>query len=174
MVKFNDQTLHGLFGAEAAEDETPERFKEYFFRNKAFDSVQADLPIRILVGHKGIGKSALLRMSYLQEVDKNTIALWLRPNDVMGALSAYPSTFLQLIEEWKKGLQRLIFEKAVEFVADDYAANEWIARASRSLSDALHAYLSDRAKETLRPGYELYVKNYLQPRSLQSVCWPSI
>ena len=62
-IRFDDLTIRDLFGTDTAEDEDPERLKAYFFKNKAYSSTRANLPLRILVGHKGIGKSALLRMA---------------------------------------------------------------------------------------------------------------
>ena len=63
MPDFSDTNIRKLFGAEDAENETPARLKEYFVRNKAFENLVSGLPIRILVGLKGVGKSALLKVS---------------------------------------------------------------------------------------------------------------
>lgn len=70
-MRFTDDKIRELFGAEAAEDEAPERLKAYFFKNRAYDSLMANLPLRLLVGHKGIGKSALLRMAYFENIETN-------------------------------------------------------------------------------------------------------
>jgi len=32
-IEFNDETIQVLFGAEAAEDEDPQRLKEYYFKS---------------------------------------------------------------------------------------------------------------------------------------------
>jgi hypothetical protein len=98
MLDFDDETRRRLFGADAAEDEFPERFIEYFFRNAAYGSVTSSLPLRVLVGHKGVGKSALLRRAYLENIESKQAALWLRPNEVLGVLSDVPDNFLHLIE----------------------------------------------------------------------------
>ena len=77
MPTFDDVTIERLFGAEDAENETSERFRAYFFYNKAYESLIAPLPIRILVGHKGVGKSALLRHAYLADQDAGRLAVWI-------------------------------------------------------------------------------------------------
>lgn len=41
------------------------------------------MPIRILVAHKGIGKSAALRMSYLENIANNVLSIWARPDDII-------------------------------------------------------------------------------------------
>jgi hypothetical protein len=88
MPQFDDATIEKIFGADDAENENPERFKEYFYRNRAYESLTADLPVRILVGHKGIGKSALLRRSHLDDKDKEKPSIWLRPNDIVDVKTA--------------------------------------------------------------------------------------
>jgi hypothetical protein len=114
MIEFNDVTIEGIFGKEAAEDETSARLKEYFFRNKAYENVILNLPIRILVGHKGIGKSALLKVSYLEDLEAGTPALWLRPGEVKSLISTDTDDLIRLIEQWKSGLTSLIVEEAFQ------------------------------------------------------------
>lgn len=114
MPKFDDKTIADLFGSEDAENERPERLKAYFFRNKAYESLKADLPIRILVGHKGVGKSALLKVCHLEDRDDGILSLWVRPNDVFSSVNTNASSFLALIENWKIGLSTLIVKKSLE------------------------------------------------------------
>ena len=114
MLELDDETISQLFGAEDAENEDPERLKQYFFRNKAYDSLKADLPIRVLVGYKGVGKSAILKVCHLEDVEDNVLSLWVRPNDVFGAVETSSDNFLGLIENWKTGLSTLIVRKALE------------------------------------------------------------
>ncbi len=114
MIKFDDETLYKLFGAEDAENERPERLKQYFFRNKAFESLTANVPIRILVGHKGVGKSALLKMAFNEDVEAGVFAIWIRPDDVSEHLSQQAQNLNATIDSWKKGLVEVIFKKAIE------------------------------------------------------------
>lgn len=116
MPDFTDENIYRIFGNEDAENERPERLKEYFFRNKAYESVKADLPIRILVGHKGVGKSALLKVCHLEDADEGYLSLWVRPNDVFGSVESKADSFLRLIENWKIGLSTLIVRKTFEAV----------------------------------------------------------
>ncbi len=83
MPQFTDGVIERLFGVEDAENEEPERLKQYFFRNKAYESVIENLPIRIVVGHKGVGKSALLKVAYLEDERRNTMAVWIKPSDIV-------------------------------------------------------------------------------------------
>lgn len=104
MPKFDDQTIELLFGADDAENEDPKRFVQYFYYNRAYESLVADLPIRILVGHKGVGKSALLRRAYLEDIETKQPAFWLQSNDLnifKGNASSVPD-FTARIEVWKR------------------------------------------------------------------------
>ena len=99
--QFDDETIRDLFGTDAAEDEDPSRLKEYFFRNKSYQNIRTNLPLRILVGHKGIGKSALLRMSYLEDQEEGSLSIWVQPNDLILENSSNKN-FLEKIEGYKQ------------------------------------------------------------------------
>ena len=83
-MDFNEYELQRLFGHEAAEDEDPERLKQYYFKSKVYSQVVNDLPLRILVGHKGIGKSALFQVAIDEESSKNRLTLLIKPDDIVG------------------------------------------------------------------------------------------
>ncbi|MBC6613312.1 hypothetical protein H8B15_20495 [Hymenobacter sp. BT507] len=51
---FDDVTIRNLFGSEAGEDEDISRLKQYYFKSDIYERVKAPMPLRILVGHKGI------------------------------------------------------------------------------------------------------------------------
>lgn len=106
MPKFDDVTIERLFGADDAENERPDRLKEYFYYNHAYDSLRSDLPVRILVGHKGVGKSALLKMAFLADRESSEPCVWLRPDALLKVQSTATSEnqFVQRIETWKRGI----------------------------------------------------------------------
>ena len=43
-LTFTDEEIDALFGNEAAENERPERLKEYYFKNDAYNQIIANLP----------------------------------------------------------------------------------------------------------------------------------
>ena len=89
------------------------QLKAYFFKNKAYENIRAGLPLRILVGHKGIGKSALLRMSFLEDRDENVLSVWLQPNDLV-VESATNQTFVEKIESYKRLINSTIYNSSLE------------------------------------------------------------
>jgi hypothetical protein len=119
MFKFDDETIERLFGADDAENETEERFKEYFYSNKAYEALISALPVRVLVGHKGVGKSALLKMSYLEDLERGTPCIWLKPDELVAARNEASKSedFILRIEAWKKGI---MLEVATQYIRKIY------------------------------------------------------
>lgn len=112
---FSEEAIQRLFGNEAAEDEDPERLREYYFKNDTFDRIKVNLPLRILVGHKGIGKSALFRVASLEDKDKGILPLFIKPDDVAG-LGQLNDDFIEIVRSWKYGLYKIILSKILNAV----------------------------------------------------------
>tara|TARA_R110000868_G_C10936610_1_gene766732 strand:+ start:679 stop:2145 length:1467 start_codon:yes stop_codon:yes gene_type:complete len=111
-IKFTEENINKLFGSEAAEDETFERLQSYYLKSNTHEKVVADLPLRILVGHKGIGKSALFKIAMNEDLTKGRLPILVKPDDI--ADLAYDSQdFHLMIREWKKGLQMIIAQKVM-------------------------------------------------------------
>jgi hypothetical protein len=120
MPVFNAEVVQKLFGREDAENEDSARLKEYFFRNKAYDELTANLPIRILVGHKGSGKSALLKIAYDEDQAAGVLSLWLRPDEVRAAVPDIASGDLNArIDAWKRALTQLIAQEIAASYCND-------------------------------------------------------
>jgi predicted KAP-like P-loop ATPase len=119
-TNFDDQTIQGLFGSEDAESESIERLKEYYFKKDTFGRVVAELPVRILVGHKGTGKSALFKVAMSEEKDNGNLPILIKPDDI-AELGKDDENFLLRIKQWKYGLTKIIGEKVfTEFgISDD-------------------------------------------------------
>ena len=111
-LKFTEEEIQKIFGHEAAEDEQIERLKQYYFKSAIFEKVAADLPLRIVVGHKGIGKSALFKIAMQEQRERAELPVLIRPDDIVG-LGAHHEDFLGTIRHWKQGLQEIIAEKVL-------------------------------------------------------------
>ncbi|HVV26586.1 MAG TPA: hypothetical protein VHC40_01325 [Rhizomicrobium sp.] len=117
MPIFTDTEIVRLFGFEDGENERPDRLKEYFFRNRAYENLVGGLPIRILVGHKGVGKSALLKIAYLEDKDRHELAIWLQPDVLKDVAESSDRSFVQLVNDWKAALTHKIFAHIAALVA---------------------------------------------------------
>lgn len=109
---FTEENIAALFGHEAAEDEDIERLKGYYFKGNVFEQVVNDLPLRVLVGHKGIGKSALFHVAMEEEKQKGKLSLLIKPDDIVG-IGDGESDLLKLIREWKSGITEIVSRKAL-------------------------------------------------------------
>lgn len=109
---FDEIELNKLFGHEAAENEDLSRLKEYYFKSKTYSQVVHDLPLRIVVGHKGIGKSALFQIAIDEESSRNRLTILIKPDDIVG-IAEDSNDFLKLIREWKQGINEIISKKAL-------------------------------------------------------------
>tara|TARA_R110001583_G_scaffold195363_1_gene372292 strand:- start:17 stop:274 length:258 start_codon:yes stop_codon:yes gene_type:complete len=77
-VKFTEENIAEIFGHEAAEDEDINRLRAYYFKGKVYSQVANELPIRILVGHKGIGKSALFHVAKAEQDQEKKLTLLIK------------------------------------------------------------------------------------------------
>ena len=111
-MDFTEENIAALFGHEAAEDEDIERLKSYYFKGNVYSQIANDLPIRILVGHKGIGKSALFHIAMAEEAQRGKLSLLIKPDDIAG-IGENETDFLKLIREWKSGIGEIISRKAL-------------------------------------------------------------
>lgn len=111
-MEFTEEEIAKLFGHEAAEDEDIDRLKAYYLKGHVYKQVSNDLPLRILVGHKGIGKSALFHVSIAEEKQKQHLSLLIKPDDIAG-IGENETDFLKLIREWKKGISEIIARKSL-------------------------------------------------------------
>ncbi|MGO9757312.1 MAG: hypothetical protein ACLPNY_11945, partial [Roseiarcus sp.] len=102
--KFTPENIEELFGTEAAEQEDSLRLRKYFFKNKTYEDVRADLPLRILVAHKGIGKSAMFKVCFSEDIDRKDLSLWVRPDDLLDFKFDDTTNLNVLIRNWKSGL----------------------------------------------------------------------
>ncbi|QLH70082.1 hypothetical protein LRC39_04720 [Rhodopseudomonas sp. P1] len=154
MPNFDDQTIEVLFGADDAENEEPARFLAYFYFNRAYDSLVANLPIRILVGHKGVGKSALLRRAYLDDCEKKHPSIWIQSSDlspIKDRVSA-ATEFSGRIEAWKREILIFLTTATVEQVFGQ-SPEENRTKIAAGSTQSLVKLLGKTLEEGERRGY---------------------
>ncbi|MFO0803322.1 MAG: hypothetical protein U0791_09400 [Gemmataceae bacterium] len=134
-LSFDDTTTQRLFGHEAAEDEDPKRLREYYFRSGVFDRATANMPLRILVGHKGLGKSALFQVAMQQDTSESAVSILLRPDDVHEV--ATNADILAAIRSWKEGLLRIIHNRCLDAIGATSTGSPSVLSRGWKLLDSL-------------------------------------
>lgn len=164
-ITFSEEQITGLFGELAAEDEDTSRFKNSFFKSTSYTKIHNDRPLRILVAHKGVGKSALFRMSYEENVEHNVLSLWVRPNDISDLCQVSENENpLSLIEKWKAGLNSRIVELVMQefHVSTDYQLLNGACEKGVKLIDKITSLIKGiEEKIDLEKSKELICKKYL-------------
>lgn len=161
-MEFGEYELQRLFGHEAAEDEDPQRLKEYYFKSKTYSQVVNDLPLRIVVGHKGIGKSALFQVAIDEEASKNRLTLLIKPDDIIG-IGEDTEDFLKLIRDWKIGINQIITKKAL--TSFGLLSDGWRGRLNEyggAALDFLASTLKSEDKLDLTASKKAILKDFLK------------
>jgi hypothetical protein len=142
ILSFSASEIYRLFGPEAAEDEEPDRLREYYFKGLSYADVTAELPLRILVGHKGIGKSALFKIAMLEDAERGRLPILIKPDDIAG-LAKDSTDFLLTIRAWREGLSDIITRKTLAVFGMD---NAGLKSTAQNIGGRLLSYLADTIK----------------------------
>lgn len=154
-IEFDEDTIRAIFGHEAAEDETIDRLKIYYLKTSVYNSMRSKVPLLVLVGHKGVGKSALLKVLASEDPDEGRVPINVQPNDIVN-LDVSSENFLEKIETWKNGLANIIFNKLLVSLnsalfekQDDVPLKRWMERFSELLTNVVGKKLADLQTEKI-------------------------
>lgn len=167
IIVFDDETIHKLFGFEDAESEPIERLKEYYFKKDTYTRIEADLPIRILVGHKGTGKSALFKIAITEEYEKGNLPILIKPDDI-SELGKNDENFLLRIRQWKYGLIKIIGAKVFdEFgLYDDKIASQLTKFGIKLISFISESVHTLKENVDLLPSQRKSIENFLKKNKI--------
>lgn len=112
-IKFTDETIRSIFGAYDGEGENIDRLSQYYLKTETYESTRANLPVRILVGSKGVGKSALFRMALKEGKEEGKICILIKPDNIAEIGQKHESLLIS-IRQWKYGLTKIIVSKILE------------------------------------------------------------
>lgn len=148
-VKFDEETIRAIFGHEAAEDEDIDRLKRYYVKTDIYNAIKSSIPLYILVGHKGVGKSALFKVLESEDFDEGNIPITIQPDDIL-EIEADNGDFLKKIRDWKEGLSKIIFRELI-LSLNDYLINpinnkvmkEWVNNVTNLLGNMFGKKLTE-------------------------------
>jgi hypothetical protein len=146
-IDFSDSSTKLLFGHEAAESEDDSRLMQYFFKHRVYESVRANNDVVLLVGFKGIGKSAVLKYSRIEDERNGVLNVWIQPDD-FPALGDSSAPYLNRVKIWKEGLLSLVGEKALQRFSSNAVGKEYGATTTtllKALQSGIKACLKNPA-----------------------------
>jgi hypothetical protein len=165
-LDFSDEQIQSLFGDEAADYENIDRLRTYYLKTPIYEQFRAKLPLRILVGHKGIGKSALFRFSMSEDSDANVLSILIRPDDI-AEIGGDTSDFLKLIRAWRIGLSEIITRKVLTSVgAKSDGIGGAVARISGNIIEFLRSSLNGSGNISFDAAKSLLVEQFVKNRSI--------
>ena len=161
-VDFTEENIRRIFGHEAAEDEDEARLREYYLKSSTYEQVTADLPIRILVGHKGVGKSALFQVAIADDEQANRLSIVIQPDDIAD-LAEDPNDFLKTVRAWKTGLSELLARKALTGLgASGDTAPDVLKKWGGRLTEFVLSTVRDPKYVSLDPAKDAIKSKFLQ------------
>src|ERR1044072_7745568 len=166
-IQFTEENIKRLFGYEDAQEEPIERLKEYYFKSDIYDKVTANLPIRILVGHKGVGKSALFKVAFHEDDEKGNLPILIKPDDI-AELGREPDNFLITIRQWKHGLTKIISEKVMNSlgIEGDGVFSKIAHYGGKVMSFIVESVNSIKETIDLSPTQKLMVDKFLSAKKI--------
>ncbi len=148
-----------LFGNEDAGKENDDRLQSYYYKTQQYEDVVSDIKLQIVVGEKGTGKSALLKISCMES---SVTPVWIRLDDLLELYHEIliSSDLYELISLWKKSISKLIAMKIASNIhcsadEDCEKALSWAysyGYASKDFISTLYA--------KLKPIHEKYISSF--------------
>lgn len=161
-MNFTEENIAALFGHEAAEDEDIYRLRAYYFKGNVYEQVANDLPLRILVGHKGIGKSALFHVAMEEEKQQSKLSILIKPDDIVG-IGDNETDLLKLIREWKAGITEIISRKALTSFGLPYdGVRSKVNEFGGKLIDFLQATFKSSDHADLQESQKYIINKFIQ------------
>lgn len=164
MKLFEPINVPRIFGYEDAADEDIERLKQYFLKRSDYDIIKSDLPLSIVVGFKGVGKSALLKVAYEEDVEDEKPTLWIRPDDIIEMVDdlSKEMEFSKMVLLWKRGIAKLIASRIASdwmfvYGDDTKSALMWAQETgyrSRDFIQKTVLFLQPKIKKSIDTGSE--------------------
>lgn len=156
---FKKENRLKLFGHEDAGKEKEERLTSYYYKTTQYEDISSDIDLQIITGEKGTGKSALLKMSYIEAKENDYVAIWIRLDDLSELYGDIlnEEDLYKLKTLWKKSISKLVVMKLASLsgfsYSEDYEkALQWAYNSGYASRDFI-----SRTVKMLKPIYEKYI-----------------
>lgn len=133
MSPFTPDNISEIFGSDAADTEDAARLYTFFISNDSYSHVRAPNPISLVVGQKGIGKTALMRVSALDDKRDRFPNIFIRGSRILASADASESGAATI------GKFRAVIEEALLAEVADSIAKE--AATALKIPDGIGSFL---------------------------------
>ncbi len=162
---FKKENRLKLFGHEDAGKEEEDRLLSYYYKTLQYEDVVSDIGLQIVTGEKGTGKSALLKMAYIEAQSSPIVPMWIRLDDLSELYGDIlkSSNLYELKTMWKKSISKLIVMKLASCtsceIGEDYEqALAWAYSSGYASRDFI-----SRTVKIFKPLYEKYISLDVDP-----------
>ena len=124
----------------------------------------SSLPIRILVGHKGIGKVALLKRAHLHDKETGTLSVWLRPSELSSTFLQETSDFNKLVEHWKTGIVSAVSQQIISDLTGEavtQAVSDSIGSKAKTFIPIVIEHLRNKLNSITKTSDKAIVQKFL-------------
>lgn len=149
-----------LFGHEDAGKEDTSRLTSYYYKTLQYEDVMSDIKLQIVTGEKGTGKSALLKMAFVEVSNTDTVPIWIRLDDLSELYSEILNSdnLYQLKTLWKRSISKLVIMNLASHMSfamsEDYEkALQWAYNTGYTARDFI-----SRSAKILKPMYDKYIE----------------
>lgn len=120
MQPFNHDNVAEIFGSDAADTEDPARLYTFFVSNDSYYEVRTQNPLTLVVGQKGIGKTALMLVSSLDDRRVGFPNIFIRGSQVFSSSSG-DLTGSASIAKFKAAIEEALVAEVVQRLSSQAA-----------------------------------------------------
>ena len=159
-MDFTEENIRKLFGHEAAEDDDEDNLYGFYIKGASYTQLKSPLSLYVLVGHKGTGKSALLKILEREERIEGNLPITIRPEDIFEQTE---TDLNRMIVMWQEGLSKIIFNKLIENLLttnrndNSHSFKSWLTNFSKLTMSVLGHKFADIKKY----GCDIRYKDFL-------------
>lgn len=156
---FTHDNIVEIFGTDAADTEDAARLYTFFVANSSYDEVRAPHPVSLIVGQKGIGKTALMRVSSLDDARDQFPHVFMKAYQILGETPIEDASSLSL-QKFKSAIESAIVEHVVELISKAAATSVGVpekvgsvvsilARIGASVASSQSSILKEATQKTV-------------------------
>jgi len=167
-ILLNESNRKKLFGTYDGESENIDRLKQYYFKSDIYESLISDQPLKILIGNKGVGKSAMFKVAYAEAKEKGFMAINLVPDDVAEIWEKQDEIDIIKVRKWKHALTENIAKRVLQELDlfDPNISNTIVSLGHKIFTILAKSIESIKQSQTLSSKQTTRIDNFLASKEI--------